>query len=305
MNTVRSMSNDLPEVADATAFEHHRARLFGIAYRMLGSVHDAEDIVQDAYVRWQQTDALTLRAPEGWLVAVTTRLAIDRLRRALTERQSYVGEWLPEPLVTAPRVAADHAAEVASDLSVAFLLLLERLGPEERAAFLLRDVFNRGYDEIGDVLGRTTGTARQMVHRARERVRSGQPRAAVPADAKVALWRRFVEALHADDEQALLSLMAPQVRMISDGGGKVAAARRTVNGAERVARFVLGVQRRWQSYTSSRIELLNGEPALVTVRDGGVYATTWIEVEEGRITRFLRVLNPDKLRHASAAVASQ
>jgi RNA polymerase sigma-70 factor (ECF subfamily) len=287
---------------DPTVFERQRPRLFGIAYRMLSSVQDAEDIVQDAYVRWQQADPLALRAPEGWLVAVTTRLAIDRLRRALTERQSYVGEWLPEPLVTAPGPTAEHASERASDLSVAFLLLLERLGPEERAAFLLRDVFDRGYDEIGDVVGRSAAAVRQMVHRARERVRDGERRAPVAPGEKVALWRRFVEALRADDEQALLGLMAPQVRMISDGGGKVAAARRSVEGARRVVAYVRGVQRRWQSYTDSRIDRLNGEPALITWREGRVYSMTWIDVEDGRITGFFRVLNPDKLRHASAAV---
>ena len=307
MNSARSMTNDRPAVADASAFEHHRARLFGIAYRMLGSVQDAEDIVQDAYLRWQQADPRVVRAPEGWLVAVTTRLAIDRLRRALIERQTYVGEWLPEPLVTGAGPAADHATELASDLSVAFLLLLERLGPEERAAFLLRDVFEREYQEIGDIVGRTTSAVRQMIHRARERVRADERagRAPVTAAAKVALWRRFVEALHADDEQAVLALLAPQVRMISDGGGKVSAARRTVDGADRVARLVLGVQRRWQSYTSGRMAGLNGEPALLTLRDGGVYAITWIEVEDGRITTFFRVLNPDKLRHAIAAVGPQ
>ncbi|HEX6630565.1 MAG TPA: sigma-70 family RNA polymerase sigma factor, partial [Gemmatimonadaceae bacterium] len=152
---------------DGTVFERHRARLFGIAYRMLGSVHDAEDVVQEAYLRWHRTDAAAVRAPEAWLVAVTTRLSIDRLRQTVVERERYTGAWLPEPIATGPEYAADRRADLASDLSMAFLVLLERLAPEERAALLLHDVFDSGYDEIARVLERSEAACRQLVHRAR------------------------------------------------------------------------------------------------------------------------------------------
>jgi RNA polymerase sigma-70 factor (ECF subfamily) len=293
--------SDLP----TTTFERHRPRLFGIAYRMLGSVHDAEDVVQDAFVRWQQADAAALRAPEGWLVSVTTRLAIDRLRRAATEREAYVGQWLPEPLATAEGAPAGRSAELASDLSVAFLLLLERLAPEERAAFLLREVFDRGYDEIADIVGRTSGNARQMVHRARERVRAEGRRFPVQPDAKERLLRRFVEALHADDEGTLLTLLAPQVTFTSDSGGKVSAARKTVVGAQRVARFLLGVQRRWGVWNTTRIESINGEPSLVSEWRGGLFATTSFETDGARVLAMFRVLNPDKLAAVRGAAVAR
>jgi RNA polymerase sigma-70 factor (ECF subfamily) len=287
--------------ANDVTFEDHRSRLFGIAYRMLGSVHDAEDVVQDAFVRWQQADAATLHAPEGWLVAVTTRLAIDRLRRAATERQAYVGEWLPEPLATG--AATDRPSELASDLSVAFLLLLERLAPEERAAFLLREVFDRGYDEIADIVGRSPANARQMVHRARDRVRADGRRLPVEPDAKQRLLERFVAALHADDEAALLALLAPQAVMRSDSGGKIPAARKVLVGADHVARFLLGTHRKWNRFHEHRFEMLNGEPALVSLRDGDTFSTTAIDTDGERILAVYRVLNPDKLRHARAARA--
>lgn len=290
------------EAATATAlaaFERQRARLFGIAYRMLGSVHDAEDVVQDAFVRWQQADPAALRTPEGWLVAVTTRLAIDRLRRASAERQAYVGDWLPDPLATGDSTGgaapASLLSELASDLSVAFLLLLERLGPEERAAFLLREVFDRPYDEISGIIGRTAASARQMVHRARERVRTEGRRAPIEHHAQQHLLRRFVAAIHADDEKALLELLAPQAKLVSDSGGKVAAARKTLVGSARIARFLRGLQRKYGRASEHRLTWINGEPAVVTLRNGRVYASTSFEVDDQRLLTLFRVLNPDKL----------
>jgi RNA polymerase sigma-70 factor (ECF subfamily) len=278
------------------AFEHLRPRLLGIAYRMLGSVHDAVDVVQDAYVRWQQVDSEAVRAPEGWLVAVTTRLAIDRLRKAATERQAYVGDWLPAPIATAGALPADCASERASDLSVAFLLLLERLAPEERAAFLLREVFDRGYDEIAEVIGRTSVNARQIVHRARERLRADEPRFRVEPHESQRLVKRFVRAIHDGEEATLLALLAPQAKLISDSGGKVPAARRTLVGAHRVARFLLGIQRKYAAFSSHRVEWINGEAALVAYRSGALCATTSFDTDGARVLAIYRVLNPDKLR---------
>jgi RNA polymerase sigma-70 factor (ECF subfamily) len=281
--------------AATPAFEQHRTRLFGIAYRMLGSVHDAEDVVQDAYLRWQQADAAAVRAPEGWLVSVTTRLAIDRLRRATTERQAYVGNWLPAPIATADAPPADRASEVASDLSVAFLLLLDRLAPEERAAFLLREVFDRGYDEIAGVVGRTSVTARQMVHRARARIRAEGPRVPVEPDARARLLADFLRALHADDEAGLLALLAPQAKLLSDSGGKVPASRKTLVGAPRIARFLLGLRRKWGRFMSDRVESINGQPGVVTDWEGRLFATTSFETDGTQVLAIYRVLNPEKL----------
>ena len=285
---------------DSAPFDRHRTRLFGLAYRMLGSIHDAEDVVQDAFLRWQQADPEALRAPEGWLVAVTTRLAIDRLRRAETERKAYVGDWLPDPLPTSgsyAALAADVATERVSDLSVAFLLLLERLAPEERAAFLLREIFDRGYDEIATILGRTAAATRQVVHRARERVRAeGHGRFDVPLATQQQLLGRFLAALTADDEVGLLALLAPDVRLVSDSGGKVSAARKTLRGAPKVIRFLVGIQRRWAALRTHHVASVNGALAVVTMRGDRVFAITSFETDGARLLALYRTLNPDKLR---------
>ena len=185
-------------------FNEHRPRLYGIAYRMLGTRADAEDIVQEAYLRWHRADIERLRAPEAWLVTATTRLCIDRLRAARTEREAFVGPWLPEP-ITGLAPPADAHSELASDLSFAFLLVLERLAPEERAAFLLHEVFDSGYADIAAILGKSEATCRQIVHRARRRVHQDRPRFKVSEGARSRLLERFVEALRTEDKTALLS----------------------------------------------------------------------------------------------------
>jgi len=274
--------------------ERHRPRLFGIAYRMLGDAAEAEDLVQEAYLRWQQADRTDVRAPEGWLVAVVTRLAIDRLRRLATERSMYSGPWLPEPIAT-ERVTASPA-ELASDLSLALLLLLERLGPEERAAFLLREVFDAGYDEIAAVLDASVPAVRQMVHRARERVRGGRARFAVPPDAQERLLGRFLGALEAEDRDALLAVFAPDATFTSDGGGRVPAARNVLRGPDRIARFLLGLERKYSHLLTHEIRSVNGAPAIVTLALGRVFSVTAIETDGDRIVAAYRVLNPEKLK---------
>lgn len=276
--------------------ERYRPRLFGIAYRMLSDVHEAEDLVQETFLRWHQQDRAQVEAPEGWLVAVITRLAIDRLRRAETERLKYVGSWLPEPLATSSD-APDHHAELASDLSMAFLVLLERLAPEERAAFLLREVFDAGYDEIASVLEKSEPAVRQMVHRAKARVREGRPRFSADREAQKGLLRRFLDALAADDKDAMLALFAPDATFTSDGGGKVPAARNILDGPERITRFLLGLQRKYGRHIRHEIVELNGQPAMVTLHEGGIVATTSFETDGTRIFAVYRVLNPDKLQH--------
>ncbi len=282
-----------------TAFERVRPRLFGIAYRMLGSVQDGEDVVQDAFLRWHEADAGAIREPEAWLVTVVTRLAIDRLRRARREREVYPGPWLPEPVATQRWARSDERAELDSDLSMAFLLMLERLGPEERAALLLRDVFDTDYMAIAHTLGKSEAACRQIVRRARQRVRHDRQRFAVDGEVAGQLLGRFLVAIQADDMDAVLDLVAEDVTWTSDGGGRVSAVRNVVRGAMRVTRLVLGYERKGRGLVSHRIVRLNGEPAWVRYLPDRIFCTTAIATDAGRIRAFYAVLNPDKLRHVT------
>ena len=278
-----------------TAFERVRNRLFGLAYRMLGSRADAEDVVQEAYIRWHQTSRDTVDNPEAWLVTTTSRLAIDRLRRLKVEREAYTGQWLPEPIVT-PAPPPDHDLGLAADLSIAFLTLLERLAPEERAAFLLHDVFDVGYTEIAAVLDRSEAACRQVVHRARERVRGERRRFDATDAAKTALLRKFMAALDAQDEQALVALFAPEATWTADSGGKTPAAPLPIEGAERIAKLVIGLRKHfWADDRVVEIAAVNGEPGL-RIRDGNrLTAALSIATDGDRILNVYVVLNPDKL----------
>jgi RNA polymerase sigma-70 factor, ECF subfamily len=277
-----------------TTFEALRGRLFGLSYRMLGSRADAEDVVQEAYVRWHQAAQDRIDSPEAWLVTTTTRLAIDRLRRLKTEREAYVGPWLPEPIVTA--TPPDRYLDLADDLSVAFLTLLERLAPEERAAFLLHDVFDVGYPEIAAAIDRSETACRQVVHRARARVRGDRKRFEVTDSARAVLLQRFMAAVEARDEQAVLALFAPDATWTADGGGKTAAAPRPIVGAERIARLVMGLRDKfWAANRTLELTTINGETGL-SMRDGGrLTATMSIETDGDRIFAVYAVVNPDKL----------
>ncbi len=283
---------------DRTAvFEHYRPRLVGIASRMLGSVDDAQELTQEAYLRWHQASEVEIRAPEGWLVAVVTRLSIDKLRSAAWEREQYVGTWLPEPIATEAPSAPDRQAELASDLSMAFLVLLERLGPDERAAFLLREVLDASYEEIARVLDRSEAACRQLIHRARERLRDERRQAPMSAEAKEALTERFLRALRVGDRDTLLSLVAPNATWASDGGGIVTASRRVIVGADRITRLLLGMERKWPQL-QHELTWLNGEPAIASTAGGQLFCTTAIEFGDGGMLAFYRMLNPHKLRHA-------
>ena len=277
------------------AEERHRPRLLGLAYRILGELAPAEDVVQEAYLRWHQEAPRDIQSPEAWLVTVVSRLALDRLRRAATERAAYDGPWLPEPVMTSADTPA-QAAERASDLSVALLVLLETLKPEERVAFLLREVFDEEYATLARVLGRSEPAVRQLVHRARERVREGRPRFPAPPDVKEQLLRRFLSALDTGDQAALVSMLAPGVTYTSDGGGKANAARRRIEGAERIIRMLLGLRRKLHGTMVYRIVPLNGQAAVLAFRDGVLFHATMLDVDGGHIRAIYRVLNPDKLQ---------
>jgi RNA polymerase sigma-70 factor (ECF subfamily) len=301
----------IPDPIDAATDDalRHRPRLLGLAYRMLGEMDDAEDAVQEAYLRWHQGARDDVRSSEAWLVTVVTRLSIDRLRRAATERAAYVGPWLPEPIATddlpSALPAPDRRAELASDLSVALLVLLERLAPEERAAFLLREVFGADYAEIARVLERRPPAVRQMVHRARARVRAGRPRVAAPPEVHERLLDGFLAAVAADDAPALLALLAPDVTLTADGGGRVLAARRVVGGAAGVARVLLGIRRKHGRDTTARMARLNGAPALLFHARGALVTAMMLDVDDaGRIRAVFAVRNPDKLRRVLGGVGA-
>lgn len=279
-------------------FNEQRPLLFGIAYRMLGSVMDAEDVVQEAFLRWERTDTSEVQSPRAYLGTVVTRLSIDALRSARKRREVYVGDWLPEPLVTDddPRAAAD----VADSLSTAFLILLESLSPPERAAYLLREVFEYDYAEIAAVVNKTEENCRQLVKRARERVAARRSRFEPSRDEQERLLLRFVQATESGDLDALVATLAEDAAFYTDHGGKAAAARRTIRTADKVARFMLGVTRRFRPRNAAvRIVALNGRPGIVTYADGIPDSVITVEYRDGRIAKLYSVRNPEKLAHLS------
>lgn len=293
------MDNDTATDTPIDTFSRLRPRLFGIAYRMLGLRADAEDIVQEAWLRWHDRGALEAHTPEAWLVTVVTRLSIDRLRGAIQERERYVGPWLPEPLLD-PLLEADggspaQALELAGDVSTAFLLMLERLGPEERAVFLLHQVFDVDYAELAPMVGKTEPACRKILQRARERVRAARPRFAVRREAHLELLGRFIEAARSHDPQQVLALLTPDATYTGDGGGKVKTTVRIVAGAGRVARLVAGIERKWTDAGRHDIVNVNGEPGLLTWRDGVPDSVTTFDLRDGRIAAIYVVRNPDKL----------
>lgn len=277
-------------------FEQHRRRLWGIAYRMLASRAEAEDMVQEAYLRWHRADVAEIRTPEAWLVTAITRLCIDRLRELRTEREAYVGPWLPEPLVATTAPPADQAVELASDLSVAFLALLERLAPEERAAFLLHEVFESDYDDIATILGKSEAACRQIVSRARKRVRAGRPRVQVSEFARKRLLGQLVNAIQANDKNALVGLLAEDATWTSDGGGKTKAAKKVVRGGPRIAQFALGVLRHIRPELAFRPITVNNESGVAMMSRDRLISVLSIRTDGVRILDVFSIMNPEKLR---------
>ncbi|UYK86443.1 RNA polymerase sigma-70 factor [Xanthomonas sacchari] len=286
-------------------FESHRPRLFGLAYRLLGSRADAEDIVQDAWLRWQASDRGTIRDPEAWLVTATTRLGLDRLRAARSARVHYVGPWLPEPLEIADAEDADPAErhDRAEQVSLAFLALLERLNPHERAAFLLKEAFDYDYAQIGRTLERSEAGCRQLVHRARERLGQGQARFAVTPERHRQLLDRFLHASQRGDRAAIVALLHADAQLRSDGGGKVTASLRPLHGAERIGRLYWAVARRSLGL-QARIGTVNGEPAILRFLGPRLQSATLLVIDGERIAEVLTLMNPDKLPAPTARPAA-
>jgi RNA polymerase sigma-70 factor, ECF subfamily len=278
-----------------SSFAALRPRLFGIAYRMLGVRADAEDVLQDAWLRWREADHAALQSAEAWLVTVVTRLAIDRLRAAKVEREAYVGEWLPEPIVEVDERTPESLLEFASDVSVAFLHLLERLGPEERAAFLLRQVFDYDYGEVAEMLGKREPAVRQMVHRAAERVRQERPRFSVPAEQHRDLLRKFIAAAQSGQRAAIRALLADDVVALGDGGGKVASVAGGMHGGERVTNLYWAHALHLGPRLQYRVASINGEPGLLRYIDGRLESANAVVTDGGRIVAIYAVRNPDKL----------
>ncbi|PZG11284.1 RNA polymerase sigma-70 factor [Nonomuraea aridisoli] len=295
-----------------STFEEHRGLLVGVAYRILGSVSDAEDVVQEAWLRWSGVDESDVHDPKAYLIRVTTRLAIDRLRWAKSRRESYVGPWLPEPIGTEPDVA-EHA-ELADSVELALLVVLETLSPLERAVFVLREAFDLPFAEIGEVIGRSEAAARQLARRAREHVRDKRPRFEVDRGERRRITERFIDAAGAGDLDGLIRLLADDVAIVSDGGGKARAPLRVITGAANAGRFLTSITgpREMARFMASiglaevpdvafEVAEVNGGPAVVIWAGDQVITVLSLLVSDGRITTIYLIANPDKLARLSLA----
>jgi RNA polymerase sigma-70 factor (ECF subfamily) len=281
----------------AEAFETHRSMLTGVAYRMLGSVSDAEDMVQEAWLRWTRVDAATVTSPKSWLLTVVSRLCLDYLKSARVKREEYHGTWLPEPLVG--RVSPSPTDRVDESVSIALLLVLEKLSPVERAGFLLHEVFGHSFEEIGEILGKPAVNCRKLVSRARERVRAEKPRFSATASEHDELLRRFLTACRDGEMDPLMDMLGDGVAFYSDGGGKAAAVPRVLTDREEIATFFIKVSQ-VRAKQPERFEIrstsFNGAPGVLIVEDGQVITAMSVEVHEGKITAIFAHRNPDKLR---------
>jgi RNA polymerase sigma-70 factor (TIGR02957 family) len=271
-------------------FVTHRGLLFTVAYEMLGSATDAEDVIQETWLRWSNVDQAGVREPRAYLVRIVTRQALNRLRTVSRRREDYIGEWLPEPLLTGPDMADD--AELAENVSIALLTVLETLGPVERAVFVLHEVFETPYVEVAEVVGKTPVAVRQIAHRARQHVASRRPRMQVDRAQQEATLEKFMAAVTSGDVRGLIEVLSPEVVLIADGGGLVPAARRPLVGSERVVAFLarvadlsdlLATTARFNGMPSARFEV------------GGAVTAVSLVIEDGRITRIYAMRNPNKL----------
>jgi RNA polymerase sigma-70 factor, ECF subfamily len=276
----------------ASSFDPLRPKLIRIAYRMLGSVADAEDVVQEAFLRWIDADRQAVREPEAFLRRVVTRLCLDQLKSARHRRETYIGPWLPEPVI-------ETAEEEIDDVTLPLMLTLERLSPLERAAFLLHDVFGVRFDEIAETIGREPATCRQLASRARTHVRAARPRFHMPKERGLEIAAAFFAASRSGDMQQLRSLLAADVTAYADGGGKTPAAMQPIVGLEAVMQVHASLVRIFAEKMSLivRYGFINGLPGFVTIEQGDILQTTALEIEDGKIVGIYVMRNPDKLRH--------
>ncbi|HEX2746525.1 MAG TPA: RNA polymerase sigma-70 factor [Verrucomicrobiales bacterium] len=286
-----------------TSFSEHRKVLYGIAYRMLGSVADAEDMVQETWLRWQRQDSADIESPRAWMVAAITRLCIDQLRSARRQREEYYGVWLPEPLMeTAPSPA--DSAELADSLTMAFMLMLERLSPLERAVFLLRDIFDYEYKEIAAIVGKSEANCRQIVSRAKTGLPGVSALPAAPTGQARDIVGQFLRATATGEMDDLLALLAEDATLYSDGGGRVTAAGRPIVSADHIARFLLGIRRKHGGAFEYEPVTINGCPGALARAGGQLDSALSFQIQDGRIRNIYLVRNPDKLRHLSTGSSS-
>lgn len=283
-------------------FSRLRPRLQAIAYRMLGSRAEAEEVVQDAWLRWHESDPAGVDNTEAWLVSVTTRLAIDRLRSAKVQREHYVGTWLPEPLMAGTPASPEQLLEHAGEVSVAFLTLLERLAPEARAAYLLREVFDADYAEVAEALGKTEPACRQLVHRAKAQLQDPRPRYSVDQGTQQRLLQGFADAAVRGEFAALKTLLADDAQLIGDGGGKVPSFGVPLLGGQRIAQLYLATSLRYPGLVRFEVVLLNGQWGLLRFIDGALESAQAIETDGDRIVRIHAQRNPDKLARIAQAL---
>jgi len=286
-------------MGSASVFEEHRSLLFTIAYEITGTVTDAEDVLQESYLRWSAVDTDPIGNQRAYLAKTVTRQALNSLRTTQRRREDYIGPWLPEPVVTLPDIAED--AVLADSLSFAMLVVLESLTPDERAVFVLHEVFDFPYPEIAEATGKTPAAVRQLAHRAKEHVRARQPRFEVDAQRQKAVTDRFIAATLGGDVQALMDVLAPGAVLLSDGGGKVSAARRPVVGADHVARFLLGIAKKPIPDMRVEMSLLNGMPAVLIYSGDRIDLAIMVESNNDHVTGLYLVRNPDKLGAATTA----
>jgi RNA polymerase sigma-70 factor (ECF subfamily) len=294
-------AGDAAELSDADVFEAHRDLMFAVAYRVLGTITDAEDAVQDAWLRWSAARRPEVADQRAYLARVVVNTALNRLRAARARREAYVGPWLPEPLLTEAGPDPAERAELAESVSMAMLVVLESLTPDERAVFVLREVFGFSHAEIGAALGRQDAAVRQLAHRAREHVQARRPRFEVDWDQQRAVTERFLAAAAGGDIEGLVSVLADDVTLLSDGGGKAKAALRPITGAAKVARFMAGIATR--PYMGTEVAAMsvdaaeiNGVPGTLISAGGHPVAVLTMAVADGRVTAIQLLANPDKLR---------
>jgi RNA polymerase sigma-70 factor (TIGR02957 family) len=282
-------------------FVTHRRLLFTVAYEMLGSAADAEDVVQDTWLKWRGVDQAEVRDPRAYLVRMVTRKALDQLRTVARRREEYVGPWLPEPLLTSPDVAED--VELADSLSMAMLLVLETLTPTQRAVFVLREVFDLEYDELAEAVGKSQAAVRQIAHRAREHVAARRPRGVVSAEQTQGALEALQRALSTGDIQGLVDILAPDVVLLGDGGGIKQALPRPVAGADKVAKLLNVGLRGWGTGMTAELVNVNGWPALMIRLDGEVDSVMSMRVEDGLVSAIYTVRNPEKLSRIMSEAA--
>jgi RNA polymerase sigma-70 factor, ECF subfamily len=294
---------------DHDVFDTDRPLLFSIAYRMLGSASDAEDVLQDAWVRYRGTDRSTIRSPKAFATTIVTRLCLDRLKSARATREEYIGPWLPEPVLTSDLESPDTMLQRSESVTLAFLVLLEKLSPEERAVFILKDVFGYDHSEVGRMLGTTAENSRQLLHRAKVRLADARPRPTGTPASRRAVAERFARAFSSANASELTALLARDVGLLSDGGGKAFAARRPLVGREEVLKFLVGLHRTAETAgltrdMSLRIEDVNGEPALIVWLGTQLESVFVFSIDDDVVSAIRVVRNPDKLAHIDRQLTS-